>query len=302
MKEDLNALNRAIEKELKEASQVSLYELLKDLKTTKEGLTEKEARNRLKRYGLNEIAREKPPHWTLTLCKIFIHPFNALLLVLAAVSYFLGNLDGTLVILSMVVISVAIRFFQDIRSSKAAEKLRGMVNTKITTLRKHTAPPHLPQQKEMPIQHLVPGDIVHLSAGDVIPADMRLLFAKDLFVSQTALTGEAMPAEKMVPADVVDGKIKIFTDILNLCFLGSVVTSGSAIAVVLRTGNQSYFGSMARAMVGYHPITNFDKGVRQVSWLLIKFICVLTPLVFLINFLTKGDLLESLLFACNLLH
>jgi Mg2+-importing ATPase len=147
----------------------------------------------------------------------------------------------------------------------------------------------------VPIEELVPGDIVHLSAGDMIPADIRLLAAKDLFVSQSALTGEALPVEKVAVAAAPPAGT--LPDLPTICFMGTSVVSGTATGVVVATGNRTYFGSMASSVLGPRPLTAFDRGVNQVSWLLIRFMLVMVPVVFLINGLLKGDWLEAFLFG-----
>jgi Mg2+-importing ATPase len=202
----------------------------------------------------------------------------------------------------MVLLSTLLRFWQEFRSNKAAEELKAMVRSTAAVLRAGMARPH-----ETPIATLVPGDIVHLSAGDMIPADVRLLTAKDLFISQAMLTGESIPVEKYPVPPARAGKFRAASadpprnplELETTCFMGSNVVSGAATAVVAVTGNATYFGVMAKDIVGARPLTSFDKGISRVSWMLIRFILVMTPLVFLINGITKGNWIESLLFAVS---
>jgi Mg2+-importing ATPase len=209
----------------------------------------------------------------------------------------------------MVGVSVVMRFFQEFRSSRAAEALRAMVRTTATVTRRyaHDADPELlvSDKREVPFEDLVPGDIVHLSAGDMIPADIRLISSKDLFVSQSALTGEAMPVEKY---DTLAGVVEKSADETstggvnaldhnNLCFMGTTVISGAGTAVVVSAGSQTVFGSLAKSLVGHRTLTSFDRGVNAVTWVLIRFIVVMVPIVFLLNGLVKGDFKEAFLFA-----
>jgi Mg2+-importing ATPase len=220
----------------------------------------------------------------------------------------MGDEEASVIIFIMVVLSVSFAFIQERKSNKAAEELRAMVHTTATVLRStlsgeapapaataYAAAPAGSTVKELPIHLLVPGDVVHLSAGDLVPADVRLLSAKDLFVNQAPLTGEALPAEKFSGAasDVMKDPLQV----PNLCFMGTNVVSGIATGVVVLTGSRAYFGSLADIIVGERALTSFDQGVNRFAWLMISFILVMTPLVFLINGLTKGDWVEALLFA-----
>lgn len=198
----------------------------------------------------------------------------------------------TVVIIStMVIISGTLRFVQESRSGNAAEKLLAMITTTCTVTRRE-------QEKiEIPMDDLVVGDIVHLAAGDMIPADVRILEAKDLFISQSGLTGESEPIEKTPSRSVQKESI---TDYTNIAFMGSNVISGSAAAVVVSTGDATLFGSMASAIAGEAVETSFTKGVNAVSWVLIRFMLVMVPLVFFINGITKGDWLNAFLFGISI--
>jgi Mg2+-importing ATPase len=257
------------------------------------GLAVEEAARRLKIYGPNLVARERRPTILQELWGRGKNPLNALLLTLATVSYFLGDIRAAVVIAVMVVLAVTTAFVQEHRSNEAAARLRSMVRTTAAIKRRTGAAAGA--FSEIPIETLVPGDIVRLSAGDMIPADLRLLETKDLFINQSALTGEAMPAEKFAHAcaDQVDGPF----DLPNMCFMGANVVSGYATGVVVRTGGQTFFGQLADEIAGRRVPTAFDKGVDRFTWLMIKFIVVMVPAVFLINGITKHDWLEALLFA-----
>ncbi|SUB30178.1 cation-transporting ATPase [Yersinia pseudotuberculosis] len=204
----------------------------------------------------------------------------------------------------MVLISGLLRFWQEYRTNKAAEALKSMVRTTATVLRRgHYGAK--PTQQEIPINQLVPGDIILLSAGDMIPADLRLINSRDLFVSQAILTGEAIPVEKYdamgcVSSKSVDagaGSEGELLELSNICLMGTNVASGTAMGVVVATGGHTYFGSLAKSIVGTRAQTAFDRGVNSVSWLLIRFMLVMVPIVLLINGFTKGDWTEAALFA-----
>ncbi|WP_080432335.1 magnesium-translocating P-type ATPase [Burkholderia ubonensis] len=295
-----------------------LEDTLKALRTSTRGLTYGQAADRLQHHGPNEIAHDKPPHWTHQLLMSFHNPFVYVLLVLAAISFctdvwFAAPDDrdyvGMTILLTMVTISALLRFVQEFRSLRAAEKLKAMVRTTATVQRAVTDTSE-PARRDIPMREVVIGDIVHLSAGDMIPADVRLITSRDLFISQAVLTGEALPVEKYDTLGAVAGKSadaghaaandasQSLLDLGNVCFMGTNVVSGTATAVVVATGEDTYFGSLARNVVSHKRIeTSFDRGVASVSWLLIKFMFVMVPIVFMINGLTKGDWLSALTFA-----
>jgi Mg2+-importing ATPase len=280
---------------------------LTQLDTARSGLTPEQVEERLKRYGHNEVTHEKPPTWYFQLFHAFLTPFNGVLFAVSVVSFFSDVIfaapeDRTfrtiIVLISMVLLSTLLRFWQEFRSNKAAEELKAMVSSTTAVLRTGMERP-----QETPISTLVPGDIVYLSAGDMVPADVRLLTAKDLFVSQAMLTGESIPLEKypVSPPKRVNSATAPGTILERetACFMGTNVVSGTATAVVAATGDATFFGAVARDIVGAPPLTSFDKGISKVSWMLVRFLMVMTPLVFLINGLSKGDWLESLLFAVS---
>ena len=284
--------------------------LLALLKSAPGGISDAEAVARLREHGFNEVAHEQPTGWPRQLLRAFNNPFNILLIVLAVISYITDDLKATIILSVMVALSSLLRFVQEFRSGNAAERLKAMVLTTATVKRvddlqiaatEYADKVGIVRQatvaatREIPIKYLVPGDIVRLSAGDMIPADVRLLSAKDLFISQGALTGEAYPVEKT--AESVTVRIDNPLEIANLCFMGSNVVSGSATAVVVTTGFHTYFGGISHKIVGHREPTAFDKGIHRVSWLLIRFMLVMVPIVFLVNGFTKHDWGEAFLFA-----
>ena len=265
----------------------------KRLASSPQGLSADEVALRLDRYGHNLITRERQPTIPEEIWRRANNPLNALLVTLAVVSYFLGDVRAAIVIIVMVLLSIITAFIQEHRSNEAAARLRAMVKT-TASVRRSNGVGH-GDFTEVPLETLVPGDIVRLSAGDMIPADLRLLETKDLFVNQSALTGEAMPAEKYAHA-CEDSHDDPF-DLPNVCFMGANVVSGYATGVIARTGGQTFFGQLADEVAGQYVPTAFDRGINRFTWLMIQFIIVMGPLVFLVNGLTKHDWLEALLFA-----
>ncbi|MBK8529778.1 MAG: magnesium-translocating P-type ATPase [Rubrivivax sp.] len=281
-----------------------------------DGLSQREAAARLARQGPNEVEHDPPLPWWLHLWHCYQNPFNLLLTVLAGVSYLTKDVKATLVIGVMVLLSTGVRFVQEGRSNRAAERLKAMVSNTATVLRRdrHTAASrsaaaaaHPGAQAaagvELAMRRLVPGDVVVLSAGDMIPADCRVLTARDLFVAQSAMTGESLPVEKFSEnrgagnaSDASGGPLEQS----NLVFMGTSVVSGSATALVLTTGTRTYFGTLAARVTATDSTPNaFQAGVNSVSWLLIRFAMVMVPIVLLINGLTKGNWPEAFLFTLS---
>jgi len=274
--------------ELLEKARADSEIVLKELGSQLTGLSEAEAVSRLKKFGANEIAREKRQSALMRLLSNVKNPLVLLLTALGVLSFLTGDLRATVVIFVMVVLGVVLRFFQELRADNAATRLQAMVSNTATLVRDG-------KEAEVALKLLVPGDIIRLAAGDMVPADVRVLSAKDLFLNQSALTGEVLPVEKKAapaPADVQNP-----LDLPNLCFLGSNVEGGSATAVVIHTGNRTFFGSLAASIVGQRQLTSFDLGVNKFTWLMIRFIAVMVPAVFLINGLSKHNWLEAFLFA-----
>lgn len=266
------------------------------LGVTPDGLAEAQVDERTKTFGRNEIAREKPPSVLQELWLKLKTPLNGMLLILALVSWRLADdIRSAIVIAAMVLLSVGLSFLQEHRSNRAAAALANMVRIHATVRRPQGLGADADGYVEAPLDALVPGDIVRLSAGDMIPADVRLLTAKDLFVNQSALTGESLPQEKSSDPDT--GASEDAFALNNICFMGSNVTSGFATALVVRIGGATAFGQLADGMTGRRADTSFDKGVAGFAGLMIRFILVMAPLVFLINGFTKHNWLEALLFA-----
>ncbi|PND30784.1 magnesium-translocating P-type ATPase [Achromobacter pulmonis] len=281
--------------------------------SSRAGLSEDQARAARERHGANEVDHEKPLSWHAHLWLSYRNPFNLLLTALAVLSWLTDvrmaapaeqSWTAALIIGSMVLISTVLRFVQERRSNRAAEALKAMVQNTATVLRGDAGPAPRqfggaqaggPRQAEVPLADLAPGDVVLLSAGDMIPADCRILAAKDLFVAQAALTGESLPVEKhacqRTPAAAA-------LELENMAFMGTNVVSGSGLALVVATGARTYFGQLAgRVTQASRQPTQFQQGINRVSWVLIRFMLVMAPIVMLINGFTKGDWLEALLFA-----
>lgn len=289
-----------------EEANTELGKLLTSLDTRRKGLTGTQSRTRLKQYGFNEITYGQPSQWYLQLLSSFNSPFVYLLVGLALVSYLTEDLRATILLTLMVALSGGLRFVQEYRSSQAAEKLKAMVSVTATVSRLSDFSER-ERRKEIPIKFLVPGDIVHLSAGDMIPADVRLVTAKDLFVSQAILTGESAPIQKHDTLGNQEEKIAFAyyhhspdpLDTPTVCFMGTTVVGGTARAVVVATGTQTYLGSLTRNIVGKRALTSFEVGVNGVSWLLIGFIVIMMPTVFLVNGITKGNWIQAFFFAIS---
>jgi P-type Mg2+ transporter len=292
----------ALPAQLAKAARLGEMEVLAFVGAPRTGLPPDEIKARLARFGPNQIAHEGERSVAVQLLERFANPLNVMLLLLAGVSMLIGDREAALIIFAMVILSVSLAFFQEHRSSQAAAKLRAMVHTTATVRRPSSdALPSRPVEEselpwqELPVHELVPGDIIHLSAGDLVPADVRLLTAKDLHLSEATLTGEALPVEKS--AEPLPAGAPESAPLTNVCLMGTSVVSGTAMAVVVLTGAQAYFGGLANLIAGARALTDFDKGVSRFAWLMIRFILVMAPLVFVINGVTKGDWVEALLFA-----
>lgn len=273
---------------LAEISGCAAEQALSLVETLRDGLSDEEAAQRLEIAGPNQVAKERHHGWPHRLWVAARNPLVILLTVLAIISFATEEVSAGVVMLLMVVLGLSLRFVQESRANKAAEKLRAMISVTATVIR-GGAP------REIPLRDLVPGDIVTLSSGDMIPADVRLVSAKDLFVVQATLTGESLPVEK---TDAPEARRDItLIERNNICFLGTSVESGSATAVVVATGARTYFGTVAASLTREQQETAFDKGVKRFTWLMIRFMVVLVPLVFLINGLTKHDWPQAFFFA-----
>ncbi len=297
----------AVSQRLIDSSKATTDIALASLKTSTHGLSDEEVLLRREQYGLNEVAHERPNPWYVQFIESFINPFIGVLAALIIISLFTDVIlaspeDRTfktiIVLITMITISGVLRFWQEFRSNQAAEALKAMVRTTATVIRKDHD-----RLQEISITELVPGDVVKLSAGDMIPADVRLLTSRDLFISQAMLTGESIPIEKYdmlraQPEDDKKGKGNPL-EFDNICFMGTNVVTGSAVALVVATGNNTYFGKMAKDISGKRALTSFDIGINKVSWVLIRFMFIMVPVVFFINGFTKGDWMDALLFAIS---
>lgn len=264
------------------------------LETSWHGLSKSEVGKKLKKYGPNIVAVERKKHPVLKFLYLFFNPLPMLLLGLSALAYFTGEIHGAEVIALMVFFSTALAFTQDYRSEAAAESIRSLVVTTASVVRQGYVD-DINHTFEITFDKLVPGDIVHLSAGDMVPADLRLLSAKDLFVNQSTLTGESMPVEKYAIKSML--KNNNIPDLSNICFMGTHVISGTAIGAVVATGANTFFGTIASSLVEDRQLTNFDLGIQRFIWLMIRMMIVMVPAVFLINGFVKGNWVEALLFA-----
>ncbi len=276
--------------DLVEISRTETDEVLSLMGSRAAGLSDQEAEALLDKYGPNAVVKEKRKSAVSRLADNVKNPLVVLLAVLGIVSYFTGDMRATGVIFLMVILGVSLRFVQETRSDLAAEGLRAMVRTTAAVLRGGI-------KKEIPLREIVPGDIIYLSAGDMVPADVRIIAAKDLHVNQATLTGEAVPVEK-TDKQCRDACRNLF-ELSNTCFLGSNVEVGSATTVAVSTGRRTYFGRLASSIVGERVLTSFDKGINSFSWLMIRFIAVMVPLVFLLNGVFKGGWAEAFLFALS---
>jgi Mg2+-importing ATPase len=273
---------------MREAASATCVSALLQCESAATGLTEDEAQLRLEKYGPNEVAAHRPESWGLRLYHALRNPLVILLATLAVVSLVTGDARAATVMVLMIILGVALRFIQESKATTAAEALRAMIKVTATVLRDGS-------RREVPLREVVPGDVIVLTAGDMIPGDVRLLTAKDLFVIQSALTGESLPSEK---GDFVQGvPDRPPTESPNVCFLGTSVESGSATAVVVETGPRTLFGTMARSITQTALPTAFDRGINRFTWLMIGFLAVMVPLVFVINGLTKHNWNTAFFFA-----
>ncbi len=292
-----------------EASFMGVDDVLDKLDSSQDGLLSLEADQRLAKYGKNLVSHERPLPWYRQLIQSFMDPFIGVLLILAIASLFTEfilappqdqNLTSVIIISILILIAALLSFIQEYQASQAADKLLGLVKNTTLIIRKETG------RQERFTEDIVQGDIIHISAGDIIPADVRLFDINNLSINEAALTGESLPVDKFDHLESTE-RIKILSqeeinginplDLDNIGYQGTNVVSGSARAVVLATGNESILGSMSEELVGHHPPTSFDQGVKSVSMLLIRFMLIMVPVIFLVNGLARGDWLQALLFG-----
>ena len=266
-----NSLQKALFEKLYKFAKNEPSFAFAELNSKAEGLDEKEAEKRLKIYGSNDLADEKKTNHFLKLLEIFKSPLNLLLSVLAIVSLLVGDKESFIVIVIMVFLSVFLNFYQETKAAIAADKLKEIIHTKTTVIRNNL-------KQEIFLRDVVPGDVVSLYSGTIIPGDVRLISSKDLFINQAMLTGESLPAEKHVIDSNLDKKGVI--EFCNLCFLGTSVESGVALALVLNTGKNTYLGSIASDINKNDHVSDFNKELQQFVVLILKFMAIMVPAVF----------------------
>lgn len=272
------------------------------LQTTRLGLTRAEVEDRQLTYGKNEVVHEQKKNPFIVFIKTFINPFIGVLTGLAVISLVIDVLmaepgeqewTGVVIIAVMVVCSAILRFWQEWKANEATDSLMKMVKNTCLVKRAGSG------EEELDITELVPGDIVFLAAGDMIPADLRIIESKDLFISQASLTGESEPIEKFPEVKEKQYRKGSIVELDNICYMGSTVISGAAKGIVFETGNRTFLGTISRNLTGHRATTAFDKGISKVSLLLIRFMLVMVPFVFFINGFTKGDWFEAFIFAIS---
>jgi P-type Mg2+ transporter len=248
------AASIAVSPILMESAYLEKGDVFTKMKTSPGGLTKTDAEERLIKHGPNAVALEKQRSWLWRLFKATRNLLVILLAILATVSFATGDFSGGTVMTLMLMLGVALRFVQESRADAAAAKLKAMISVTAAVVRDG-------QEEEIALKELVPGDVINLCAGDMIPADIRLIASRDLFVAQAALTGESLPVEKLDARELREGVSPV--ELANVCFLGTSVETGSATAVVVATGGQTYFGRMASSILGPEITTSFDRGLHR---------------------------------------
>ncbi|MBP1527037.1 magnesium-translocating P-type ATPase [Spiroplasma endosymbiont of Dactylopius coccus] len=302
----------------KQFSQLSKEEVIQQLDGSMYGLKKEEVEDRLKKYGKNVFSHKRFVWYKKLMHNIF-NPFIIVLMIIVIynfISYSIidtntdKNVDlySAIIVLVMIILSVFISYFQDYRSYKSSEKLRQLIETTASVFRFSNKNKKIDFNalnsvanftKEVLIENLVPGDIIFLSSGDMIPADVRILVSTDLFINQSALTGETFPVEKHAINTKDDNKKSSILELENICFMGTSIVSGGAIAIVIASGVNTYFGSIASAVTSKRPVTSFSKGIKKVTYILIGFMCVMVPLIFIVNVITKNNILTALIFSIS---
>nr|WP_239643286.1 HAD-IC family P-type ATPase [Spiroplasma melliferum] len=300
--------------EIKQISQFSQSEILEHFELKNFGLTYDEAEEMGKKYGDNSQEKMKF-HWFKHFLKVLLNPFNIVLALIATyniISYFALGGDsfeviGVIIIAIMIIISTTIAYVQDIRSFFVTKKLTDLVSNTITVIRleddekvsevsvkNNTS--LIREAKELEIHELVPGDLIYLSSGDMVPADVRILWSNELFINQSSLTGESLPVEKHASYNRHKASL---LELENICYTGTSVVSGSAIAVVIGVGPETYYATISKTLQAKPPENSFNRGIKRTTWLLLSFMFVMVPIVFVINGITKNDWLSALLFAIS---
>lgn len=288
---------KEIELKLKQYSKMNYEELFKEFNTSINGLNSSEIENKQEQYGKNILDIKNNNTMLKRLKEALINPFNIVLIFVAIITFFTDVVFTTnkdyltfILIVSTVCISAIISFLQQTSSDREVQKLKNIILNKIAVIRNGS-------QENINVEDILPGDIINLSSGDMLPGDVRFFNTKDLFIDQATLTGESNPVEKF--SILKDEKCNL-TDISNVGFMGTNIVSGRAMAIVVSTGNQTYFNSMAKSLYSVSEKSSFEKGIDSVSKLLIKFMLVMVPIILEINLSTKGDILDSIVFAITI--
>jgi len=279
------------EKRLMEICGLSVDEALKRLETSGQGLSNEEAENRLDEYGPNELSHLRRLTFFQDMVSRFKSPLIIQLIVIAFISCLIGELEAAVIVGMMILLSVGLSYVLDHRSNLAVEALGKQVQSRALVIRDGA-------EMEVKVSEVVPGDIVILQAGSVVPADLRLIAARDFFVSESALTGESMPVEKTVALNGVAYRSAI--EFPNACFWGTHVISGTARGVVVNTGTRTIFGALSERLTSKRAETSFDRGVTSFTWLMMRLMIVMVGLVFFLTGITKGDWIEALLFGISI--
>ena len=295
-KKENNVKQAEVEKTLLELSGMEQKALFEKYQTDENGLDPVQAADRLEEYGKNIIDFGNEKSLAVRIKDAIINPFNIVLLVVALITFITDvvmadepSIATFAMLVAVIIISATISFVQEEKSNNAAKKLQGMITNKLDVIRNCV-------EMEVEIEELVPGDIVKLASGDMIPGDVRFIETKDLFIDQSQLTGESNPVEKFTTSDTNCG----VTDLANVGFMGSNIVSGSAKAIILTTGGDTYFGSMAKSLNSFEEKSAFEKNLDSVSKLLIRFMLITVPVIFIANFVTKGSWLQSLMFGITI--
>lgn len=297
----LNTPPTAFMDEIIEFSKCTSFDALKRMDSSVKGLTTSQVTSQFNLYGFNELETGKNLKWYRHLGVCYVNPLNLLLTLLAGIALQTNDKRQAIVIVAMILLSILIRFIQESRSHKAIDHLMALVINEVH-VRRQMSPAESSLAKSatdnIPTQSLVPGDIVILSGGDLIPADIRLLEVKDLYINQTTFTGESTPVEKRLDAIAPTDSL---LDLNNICFMGSTVVSGTALALVIKTGKNTYLGQLSdRLHFSQLRTTNFELNINKVSWTIIRLMLVMTPIILLLNGFLKGDWIEAALFSLSI--
>ena len=296
-KDNITEKQKELEKFLRENSTIKINELFKNFRTSYEGISSVETYDRINQYGKNAVEIKNNNNLLHKIKESMINPFNIVLIIVATITLFTDVIFATkkdystfLLIVGTILISAIISLKEQTKSDNATKNLQKIISNKMEVIRDG-------MQSTIDVENIVPGDIVKLSSGDMIPGDIRFLETKDLFIDQASLTGESNPIEKFSYCKESD---KYITDISNIGFMGTNIVSGTATAVVLLTGNNTYLGSMAKSLYSINDKNSFEKGVDEITKLLIKFMMIMLPIILIINLSTKNDFWSSLIFAITI--